>query len=38
MARSLRKGPYVDLKLIKKVRKLEEVRKKHPLRPGHVDR
>ena len=38
MARSLRKGPYVDLKLIKKVRKLEESGKNTPLRPGRVDR
>ena len=37
MARSLRKGPYVDLKLIKKVRKLEESEKTPLLRPGRVD-
>ena len=32
MARSLRKGPYVDLKLIKKVRKLEESGKNTPIK------
>ncbi|MAW40362.1 MAG: 30S ribosomal protein S19 [Kiritimatiellaceae bacterium] len=32
MARSLRKGPYVDLKLVKKVRKLEETGKHTPIK------
>jgi small subunit ribosomal protein S19 len=32
MARSLRKGPYVDLKLVKKVRKLEESGRKAPIK------
>jgi len=32
MARSLRKGPYVDLKLVKKVRKLEEIGRKSPIK------
>lgn len=32
MARSLRKGPYVDLKLVKKVRKLEEAGRKSPIK------
>ncbi|MAI20084.1 MAG: 30S ribosomal protein S19 [Kiritimatiellaceae bacterium] len=32
MARSLKKGPYVDLKLVKKVRKLEESGRKTPIK------
>ncbi len=32
MARSLKKGPYVDLKLVKKVRKLEESGRKAPIK------
>lgn len=32
MARSLKKGPYVDLKLIKKVRKLEDSGRKQPIK------
>jgi small subunit ribosomal protein S19 len=32
MARSLRKGPYVDAKLVKKVRKLEESGRKTPIK------
>ena len=32
MARSLRKGPYVDLKLIKKVRKMEDAGRKAPIK------
>ena len=32
MARSLRKGPYVDLKLVKKVRKLEDSGRKAPIK------
>jgi len=32
MARSLRKGPYVDAKLVKKVRKLEETGRKSPIK------
>ena len=32
MARSLRKGPYVDLKLVKKARKLEETGKHTPIK------
>ena len=32
MARSLKKGPYVDLKLVKKARKLEESGKKTPIK------
>ncbi len=32
MARSLRKGPYVDLKLIKKVRKMEDSGRKAPIK------
>ena len=32
MARSLKKGPYVDLKLIKKIRKMEENGKKAPIK------
>ena len=32
MARSLKKGPYVDLKLVKKVRKLEETGKHTPIK------
>jgi len=32
MARSLRKGPYVDAKLVKKVRKLEETGRKAPIK------
>jgi len=32
MARSLRKGPYVDGKLVKKVRKLEETGRKTPIK------
>ncbi|OUX37225.1 MAG: 30S ribosomal protein S19 [Kiritimatiellaceae bacterium TMED266] len=32
MARSLKKGPYVDLKLVKKVRKLEESGRNTPIK------
>ncbi len=32
MARSLKKGPYVDLKLVKKVRKLEDSGRKSPIK------
>jgi small subunit ribosomal protein S19 len=32
MARSLRKGPYVDAKLVKKVRKLEDTGRKAPIK------
>jgi small subunit ribosomal protein S19 len=32
MARSLRKGPYVDAKLVKKVRKLEDSGRKTPIK------
>jgi small subunit ribosomal protein S19 len=32
MARSLKKGPYVDLKLVKKVRKQEEGGRKTPIK------
>ena len=32
MPRSLKKGPYVDLKLVKKVRKLEESGRKAPIK------
>ena len=32
MARSVKKGPYVDLKLIKKVRKMDEGGKKSPIK------
>lgn len=32
MARSLRKGPYVDAKLVKKVRKLEDSGRKAPIK------
>ena len=32
MARSLRKGPYVDAKLVKKVRKLVESGRKAPIK------
>ncbi len=32
MARSLKKGPYVDLKLVKKVRKLEDSGRKAPIK------
>jgi small subunit ribosomal protein S19 len=32
MARSLRKGPYVDLKLVKKVRKMDEGGRKQPIK------
>jgi small subunit ribosomal protein S19 len=32
MARSLKKGPYVDLKLVKKVRKIEESGRKAPIK------
>jgi small subunit ribosomal protein S19 len=32
MSRSLRKGPYVDLKLIKKVRRLEDSGRKAPIK------
>ncbi|VGO15768.1 30S ribosomal protein S19 [Pontiella desulfatans] len=32
MARSLKKGPYVDLKLVKKVRKMEEGGRKQPIK------
>ena len=32
MSRSLKKGPYVDLKLVKKVRKMEEAGRKTPIK------
>jgi len=32
MARSLRKGPYVDAKLVKKIRKLEDSGRKAPIK------
>jgi small subunit ribosomal protein S19 len=32
MARSLRKGPYVDAKLVKKVRRLEDSGRKTPIK------
>jgi hypothetical protein len=32
MARSLKKGPYVDVKLLKKVRKMEESGRKAPIK------
>ncbi len=32
MARSLKKGPYVDLKLVKKVRKMEDASRKTPIK------
>ena len=32
MARSLKKGPYVDLKLVKKVRKMELASRKTPIK------
>ena len=32
MARSLRKGPYVDAKLVKKIRKLEDPGRKTPIK------
>jgi small subunit ribosomal protein S19 len=32
MARSLKKGPYVDLKLVKKVRKIQESGRKAPIK------
>jgi small subunit ribosomal protein S19 len=32
MARSLKKGPYVDLKLVKKVRKMEDGGRKSPIK------
>ncbi|VGO20547.1 30S ribosomal protein S19 [Pontiella sulfatireligans] len=32
MARSLKKGPYVDLKLVKKVRKMEGAPRKSPIK------
>jgi len=32
MARSLKKGPYVDLKLIKKVRKMDDSGRKQPIK------
>ena len=32
MARSLKKGPYVDLKLIKKVRKMDDAGRKQPIK------
>jgi small subunit ribosomal protein S19 len=32
MARSLRKGPYVDAKLVKKIRRLEESGRKAPIK------
>jgi small subunit ribosomal protein S19 len=32
MSRSLRKGPYVDLKLIKKVRKMDDSGRKSPIK------
>ena len=32
MSRSLKKGPYVDLKLVKKVRKMDEGGRKSPIK------
>ena len=32
MSRSLKKGPYVDLKLIKKVRKMDDAGRKAPIK------
>ncbi len=32
MSRSLKKGPYVDLKLVKKVRKMEDSNRKAPIK------
>ncbi len=32
MARSLKKGPYVDMKLMKKARKLEDLGRKTPIK------
>jgi len=32
MARSLKKGPFVDLKLVKKVRKMETASRKTPIK------
>jgi small subunit ribosomal protein S19 len=32
MARSLKKGPYVDLKLVKKVRRMEDSGRKAPIK------
>ena len=32
MARSLKKGPFVDLKLVKKVRKMEDSKRKTPIK------
>jgi small subunit ribosomal protein S19 len=32
MARSLKKGPYVDLKLVKKVRKMDDSGRKTPIK------
>ena len=32
MARSLKKGPYVDLKLVKKVRKMDDSSRKAPIK------
>ncbi|HCG76556.1 MAG: 30S ribosomal protein S19 [bacterium (Candidatus Ratteibacteria) CG_4_10_14_3_um_filter_41_18] len=32
MGRSLKKGPYLDEKLLKKVRKLKELRKRDPIK------
>lgn len=32
MSRSLKKGPYVDLKLIKKVRKMDDSGRKQPIK------
>lgn len=32
MSRSLKKGPYVDLKLIKKVRKMDDSSRKSPIK------
>lgn len=32
MARSLKKGPYVDLKLVKKVRKVQDSGRKTPIK------
>ncbi|MBN2164249.1 MAG: 30S ribosomal protein S19 [Pontiellaceae bacterium] len=32
MARSVKKGPFVDLKLIKKIRKMDESGKKSPIK------
>jgi len=32
MARSLKKGPYVELKLVKKVRKMDESGRKAPIK------